>query len=48
MWFAMAMGCYYTMCCWDPTVGIKGCTMANITESDQPAAGAPSGVEIVR
>mgnify|MGYP004185046597 FL=1 len=48
LWFAMALGPYYTMCCWDPTTGIKNVMMANVTEKDEPASGAPSGVEIVR
>tara|TARA_B100000780_G_C20784128_1_gene311391 strand:+ start:302 stop:439 length:138 start_codon:yes stop_codon:yes gene_type:complete len=45
MWFAMAMGCSYTMLCWDPTTGIKNCAMATATDQD---AAPPVSVEIVR
>ena len=45
MWFAMAMGCWYTMLCWDPSTGIKNCTMATVTEKD---VAPPASVEIVR
>ena len=47
MLLALSMGCYYTMFCWNPTEGIKGCIAANVTEKDAPA-GAPSSVEIAR
>ena len=45
---ACSAGLCYTMLCWDPTTGIKNCTLATVTEKDGPAAGGPSTVEMGR
>ena len=48
IWFAWGAGCCYTMLCWDPTTPIQNVTFSNTTVKDEPAAGAPGSVEIVR